>query len=62
MDELATREFREYVTARQSALLRTAYLLTGHREDAEDLLQTALAKLAPRWPAVASGGSPDAYS
>jgi RNA polymerase sigma-70 factor (sigma-E family) len=61
MDDLAEREFREYVAARQGALLRTAYLLTGHREDAEDLLQTAFAKLALRWAAVARNGSPDAY-
>src|SRR5882757_1060956 len=61
MDEVATRDFRDYVTARQGALFRTAYLLTGHREDAEDLLQTAFTKLALRWPAVSRSGHPDAY-
>lgn len=34
--------FIELVTARSPALLRTAYLLTGNRSDAEDLLQEAL--------------------
>jgi DNA-directed RNA polymerase specialized sigma24 family protein len=42
-------EFREYVTARGRALLRTAYLLTGNLADAEDLLQAALAKTYLAW-------------
>ncbi|PZG16988.1 SigE family RNA polymerase sigma factor [Micromonospora craterilacus] len=61
MDGAAEREFREYVAARQGALFRTAILLTGHRQDAEDLLQTALAKLATRWTSLQGSGSPDAY-
>ena len=61
MDAAAEREFREYVTLRQGALYRTALLLTGHREDAEDLLQAALTKLAGRWTRVYQSGSPDAY-
>lgn len=61
MDKASEREFREYVAARQGALFRAALLLTGHREDAEDLLQTALAKLATRWRRVAASGSPDGY-
>jgi RNA polymerase sigma-70 factor (sigma-E family) len=61
MDAEAEREFREYVAARQAALFRTALLLTGHREDAEDLLQTAFAKLATRWRRVREADSPDAY-
>ena len=36
------RQFREFVAARSSALLRTAYLLTGDVHHAQDLLQTAL--------------------
>jgi RNA polymerase sigma-70 factor (sigma-E family) len=61
MDKDAEREFREWVVARQDRLLRVALLLTGHREDAEDLLQGALTKLALRWKSVARSGSPDAY-
>jgi RNA polymerase sigma-70 factor (sigma-E family) len=61
MDKASEREFREYVAARQGALFRAALLLTGHREDAEDLLQTALAKLASRWRRVTASGSPDGY-
>lgn len=51
--------FEEYVAARQAALLRTAYLLTGHRQDAEDLVQLALIKVVPRWSRL--HGDPDAY-
>ena len=42
-------DFAEFVAARSGALLRTAYLLTGDHHDAEDLVQTALIKVVPRW-------------
>ena len=45
----AERDFEEFVAARSGALLRTAYLLTGSHQDAEDLVQTALLKAVPRW-------------
>lgn len=61
MDESQASAFREYVAARQGALFRSAVLLTGHREDAEDLLQAALSKLATKWHTVQRDGSPDAY-
>jgi RNA polymerase sigma-70 factor (sigma-E family) len=61
MDAAAEQEFRAYVTARQGALYRASLLLTGHREDAEDLLQLALTKLAARWVRVHRTGSPDRY-
>ncbi|MFG2038453.1 SigE family RNA polymerase sigma factor [Dactylosporangium sp. NPDC048998] len=51
--------FTDFVNARSTALLRTAYLLTGDRGHAEDLLQTALLRAARRW-AVARR-APDAY-
>ncbi len=38
-------DFASFVVARQGSLLRTAYLLTGDQQSAEDLVQTALAKL-----------------
>lgn len=50
--------FEEYVAARRAALLRTAYLLTGHREDAEDLVQTALVRVVPRWSRIADDPEP----
>jgi len=54
-------DFHAYVVARSTALLRTAYLLTGDRGDAEDLLQTALARLAVSWHRVQAREALDAY-
>jgi RNA polymerase sigma-70 factor (sigma-E family) len=54
-------EFPEYVRARQDRLFRTAYLLTGDRHSAEDLVQTALAKLYLAWDKVRDRQSIDAY-
>jgi RNA polymerase sigma-70 factor (ECF subfamily) len=42
-------EFRDFVTARSAALLRTAFLLAGDWATAEDLLQTALTKTYLAW-------------
>jgi RNA polymerase sigma-70 factor, ECF subfamily len=42
-------DFREFVAARSSALLRTAYLLAGDWATAEDLLQIALTKTYLAW-------------
>lgn len=54
-------EFHAYVAARSPALLRTAYLLTGDRYDAEDLLQTALAKTYLAWGRIREHGALDGY-
>jgi RNA polymerase sigma-70 factor (sigma-E family) len=54
-------EFSEYMAARQPSLLRTAYLLTGDRHTAEDLVQTALAKLYLGWDRVQRHESLDGY-
>ena len=43
------------------ALLRTAYLLTGQRADAEDLLQTALAKTYLAWDRIREREALDGY-
>lgn len=53
--------FRAFVTARSAGLLRSAYLLTGDRGEAEDLLQTALARLSVSWGRVRDKGALDAY-
>jgi RNA polymerase sigma-70 factor (sigma-E family) len=42
-------EFREFVAARSTAMLRTAYLLSGDWGAAEDLLQVALTKTYLAW-------------
>ena len=49
MDATGDPAFLEFVRTRSAALLRSAYLLTGDRHLAEDLVQTALAKTALRW-------------
>jgi RNA polymerase sigma-70 factor (sigma-E family) len=56
---VATPEgFTEFVRARHGALLRTAYLLTGHAQDAEDLVQTTLVKVVPQWRRIADNPEP----
>jgi RNA polymerase sigma-70 factor (sigma-E family) len=67
-DELATKAggiddpaFRDYVRSRSSALLRTAYLLTGNVADAEDLVQSALAKTYVAWDRIEDRGALDGY-
>lgn len=61
MDEREREAFRGYVAARSPALLRTAYLLTGNRSDAEDLLQTALAKTYLAWDRIREREALDGY-
>jgi RNA polymerase sigma-70 factor (sigma-E family) len=67
-DELATRApgiddpaFRDYVRSRSRALLRTAYLLTGNVADAEDLVQSALAKTYLAWDRIQDRSALDGY-
>ena len=54
----APEGFEEYVEARLPALGRTAYLLTGHHQDAEDLVQRALVKVVAVWPRIAEHPEP----
>ncbi|GAA3800749.1 SigE family RNA polymerase sigma factor [Sphaerisporangium flaviroseum] len=54
-------EFREFVAARGQALMGTAYLLTGGRHQAEDLLQTVLTRLVTRWHGIQADGNPEGY-
>ncbi|MBC6457105.1 SigE family RNA polymerase sigma factor [Actinomadura sp. HBU206391] len=54
-------EFRDYVAARGSALLRAAMLLTSDRAEAEDLLQSALAKTYLAWDRINDRAAVDGY-
>ncbi|MFE2581458.1 SigE family RNA polymerase sigma factor [Streptomyces sp. NPDC059378] len=54
-------QYEEFVRARWSRLVRTAYLLTGDAHHAEDLTQTALAKAYRSWRRVARSDNPEAY-
>lgn len=52
--------FEEFVAARGPRLLRVAWLLTADAHLAEDLLQTVLAKVWPKWRRIAAE-NPEAY-
>lgn len=54
-------DFSAYMSARQAALYRTAYLLVGDHAGAEDLLQNAFAKLYLSWDKVRDHGALDGY-
>jgi RNA polymerase sigma-70 factor (sigma-E family) len=52
-------DFDRFVLDRSTALLRTAVLLVGDVGHAEDILQTALMRLAARWKSVHT--APEAF-
>jgi RNA polymerase sigma-70 factor (sigma-E family) len=52
VDEDERARLAEFVASRTPALMRVAYLLTGDRGAAEDLLQSALAKTIPKWRSI----------
>jgi RNA polymerase sigma-70 factor (sigma-E family) len=52
-------DFDDFVAARSTRLLRTAYVLTGDQALAEDLLQAALTKAWFAWNRIA--GDPEPY-
>lgn len=58
----AEEEFDCFVRARTHALLRSAYLLTGDQQHAEDLVQSALAKTHQSWKRLADTGNAEAYA
>lgn len=53
--------FEQWVLASATRHKRLAFLLTGDLHEAEDLLQSAYAKVLPKWSRVSSYDSPDAY-
>jgi len=55
-------EFGEFAAARASHLFRIAYLMCGDWHEAEDLVQTTLAKLFVAWHRVERAQSPDGYA
>ncbi|MGN6752229.1 MAG: SigE family RNA polymerase sigma factor [Intrasporangium sp.] len=52
-------DFTAYVRARQRHFVRFAFLLTGDPHSAEDLVQSAFARVYRKWSSIT--GSPDAY-
>ncbi len=54
--------FTEFVRAHSATLFRTAYLMTGDYQRAEDLLQTTLVRVYQRWHQVEAMDLPVAYA
>lgn len=54
-------DFDEWVAARGDALFRLAYVLTGNRVDAEDVVQDALSRALPRWSRILEADDPESY-
>lgn len=61
-DADGTVGFAGFVAARYAALARTAYLLTGDRGHAEDLVQTALMTTLRAWHRIAAPEAAEAYT
>lgn len=55
------REFSDYVAERRARLHRTAWMLCGDRDLAEDIVQTALSRVYAAWFRVRRVDSVDAY-
>ena len=58
----AEDEFRDFAVARSRSLRRTAYLLTGDHQHAEDLLQTTLTKVYLAWDRIRDRHAAEAYA
>ena len=54
--------FTDFVRAHTPTLFRTAFLMTGDYQRAEDLLQATLVRVYQRWPRVAEMELPVAYA
>ena len=53
--------YSDYVAARWASLYRTANLIAGDPNDAEDVLQATLVKVYLKWEQITSADSVDAY-
>lgn len=61
MSVAENEEFQGFVAARWTALVRTAYLLTGDQQLAEDLVQTALERTFRHWASLRRRDAAEAY-
>jgi RNA polymerase sigma-70 factor (sigma-E family) len=61
VDARADAEFTEFMLGCWPRLVRLGYALTGDLGLAEDVAQTALARVYASWPRVRRAGEPDAY-
>lgn len=55
-------DFASFARERQQQLYRTAYLLCGNRERAQDLVQSTLVSLLRSWAKVRDAENPGAYA
>ena len=54
--------FADFVRAHSASLFRTAYLMTGDYQRAEDVLQSSLVKIYQRWTRIDAMASPLGYA
>ena len=54
--------YSEFVTARSASLFRTAYLVIGDYQLAQDLLQDALVRSYVAWPRLREVANAEAYT
>lgn len=59
--DAGSSEFADFVTVREAALQRTAWLLTGDWGLAQDLVQASLARVWPRWERITRRDDPEIY-
>jgi len=55
-------EYVEFMLAHAHSLFRTAFLLTGDYQQAEDLVQTTMAKVYLSWSRISAMSEPGAYA
>lgn len=60
-DRSRDEEFQGFMTSCWPRLMRTAFLLTGERHAAEDLVQSTLERVYVAWRRVAAADEPEAY-
>jgi len=56
-----TTSFESFVARNSSSLAGFALMVTGNRQDAQDVVQDALIAAYPRWQRLSEGGDPLAY-
>jgi RNA polymerase sigma-70 factor (sigma-E family) len=62
MELMKSHDFERFVAEGAEGLVRTAYLIVGDLQEAEDLVQEALFKVAGRWQRVSRMDHPAAYA
>lgn len=55
-------QFREFAAANRPAMVRTAFLLCGDRDEAHDLVQDVLMRVHRRWTSIQRTDDPGVYA